>query len=210
MSFGRPMDKRAVLPLVRGTKWNSMLELNRMAFTDRLPRNSESRALGIAMRMLRKHRPDIQWVLSFADATQCGDGTIYRAAGFVLTGIKPNSGTIRLPSGEVVNKLSYSGGHHSSRRAAMLAAGYTKTSEYLNDRFDGWEKLHGFQLRYIYFIDPTARERLTVPILPFSEIKRRGASMYLGKPRAGSDTSDTPVIHTGEGGSSPTPALSVS
>lgn len=31
----------------------------------------------------------------------------------------------------------------------------------------GWKPKRGFQLRYIYFIDPTARERLTVPILPF-------------------------------------------
>lgn len=30
MSFGSPMDKRKVLPLVGGTQWNGMLELNRM------------------------------------------------------------------------------------------------------------------------------------------------------------------------------------
>jgi hypothetical protein len=69
----------------------------------------------------------------------------------------------------------------------------------------------GFQLRYIYFLDPTARARLTVPILPFSEIDRRGAGMYKGKQRiqsrAGGDTTDTPVFQTGEGGSTPTSAL---
>lgn len=32
----------------------------------------------------------IEWVVSFADATQCGDGTIYRASGFLLTGIREN------------------------------------------------------------------------------------------------------------------------
>ena len=49
-----------------------------MAFSDRLPRNSESRALAIAFKMIRKHYPHIEWVISFADGTQCGDGTIYR------------------------------------------------------------------------------------------------------------------------------------
>ena len=44
----------------------------------------------------------------------------------------------------------------------------------------GWKPKEGFQLRYIYFLDPTARDRLTVPILPFSEIERRGAGMYKG------------------------------
>ena len=73
----------------------------------------------------------------------------------------------------------------------------------------GWKPKVGFQLRYIYFLDPTASERLTVPILPFSEIAKRGAGMYKGKAvlRAGSDTLDTPANHAGEGGSLPTPAL---
>lgn len=45
----------------------------------------------------------------------------------------------------------------------------------------GWKPKPGFQLRYIYFIDKTARDRLTVPIIPFSEIKERGAAMYKGQ-----------------------------
>ena len=88
MQFGPSMDKRKMLGLVPGTGWNGFLELNRMAFSDRLPRNSESRALGVAFRMIRKHYQHIEWIVSFSDATQCGDGTIYRASGFVLTGIK--------------------------------------------------------------------------------------------------------------------------
>jgi hypothetical protein len=71
-----------------------------------------------------------------------------------------------------------------------------------------WEKLSGHMLRYIYFLNPEARQRLTCPVIPFIEIQRRGAGMYLGKPkRAGSDTTDTPVFQTGEGGSTPTSAL---
>jgi hypothetical protein len=74
----------------------------------------------------------------------------------------------------------------------------------------GWKPKAGFQLRYIYFLDPTARARLTVPILPFSEIDRRGAGMYKGKPRqqrAVSNTKDAPGDQPGEGGSTPTTAL---
>ena len=76
MSFGPPMDKRKVLPLVDGASWNGMLELNRMAFSDKLPRNSESRAMAIAFRLIKKHYPHIEWILSFSDGTQCGDDTI--------------------------------------------------------------------------------------------------------------------------------------
>ena len=89
---------------------------------------------------------------------------------------------------------------------SMAAFHKCKASE-----FHKWEKLPGFQLRYIYFLDPTARDRLTVPILPFSEIDKRGAGMYTGKQRlqscAGSVRGDTPPDQGGEGGSSPTPAL---
>ena len=91
MSFGAPTDKRKVLGLVEGTPWNGMLELNRMAFDDYLPRNSESRAISIAMKLIKKNAPHVKWILSFADGCQCGDGTIYRASNFILTQIKRNN-----------------------------------------------------------------------------------------------------------------------
>ena len=37
MSYGPPMVKKNMLGMVDGTKWNEMLELNRMAFDDYLP-----------------------------------------------------------------------------------------------------------------------------------------------------------------------------
>ena len=193
MQFGPSMRKDLVAPLVRGTGWNEFIELNRMAFADWLPRNGESRCIGYALRFISKQYPHIKWVISFADGTQCGDGTIYRASGFVLTGIKKNSQMATNPdTNEPQHKIS---AYHQGR-------------EYEHSK---WQKLPGFQLRYIYFLDPTARDRLTVPILPFSEIDKRGAGMYKGKQRlqscAGSIVSDAPADQAGEGGSIPTPAL---
>ena len=75
---------KAKFGLVKDTKWNDFLELNRMAFDDYLPKNSESRSISVAMKLIKKHYPNIEWVVSFADGTQCGDGTIYRASGFRL------------------------------------------------------------------------------------------------------------------------------
>lgn len=45
----------------------------------------------------------------------------------------------------------------------------------------GAQILTGFQLRYIYFIDKSYRQRLTVPEIPFSRIDEMGAGMYKGK-----------------------------
>ena len=208
MQFGPSLDKRKIQGLVSGTGWNSFIELNRMAFADWLPRNSESRAIAVAMRMIRKAYPQIEWVVSFADGTQCGDGTIYRASGFVLTGIKVNSEIYKFHDGTCHAKSTFMDGANGG---GILKRKYGFKEGEGDSRFVrriGAEKLKGFQLRYIYFLNPAARSRLTVPILPFTEIQRRGAGMYLGKPkRAGSDTSDTPAFQAGEGGSLPTPAL---
>ena len=206
MQFGDPICKRNIIGLVKGTGWRGFLELNRMAFADWLPRNGESRCIAYAMRWIKKTYPHIEWVVSFADGTQCGDGTIYRASGFVLTGIKKNSTMWRLRSGEVVADLiTRQVWNDSTRRRLGFELGESWKS--FAER-NGAVKLPGFQLRYIYFLDPTARERLTVPVLPFSEIDRRGAGMYKGKPRAGSEAVSRQSFQTEDGGSIPTSALS--
>ena len=119
MSFGPSMDKRKSLAFVEDTQWNGFLELNRMAFSDRLPKNSESRALGVAMRLIKKHYPHIEWIVSYADGSQCGDGTIYRASGFVLTGIKKNTSMLRFPDGEVYATLPITNGGSSGSGSAL-------------------------------------------------------------------------------------------
>lgn len=210
MQFGPSMDKRKMVGLVEGTRWNEFIELNRMAFADWLPRNGESRAIGYAFRWMRKQYPHIKWCVSFADGTQCGDGTIYRASGFVLTQIRENTTMFRLPNGETVAKIVLEPGFSPNSKAGSIKARIgvmagESAGKYL--RRVGAEKIHGFQLRYIYFLDSTARQRLTVPILPFSEIDRRGAGMYRGKPRVRSVGSDTTANHAVEGGATPTRTL---
>ena len=200
MQFGPPLQTSHLVGLVEGTRWNGFVELNRMAFSDRLPRNSESRALAVSMRLMRKHAPHVQWVVSFADGTQCGDGAIYRASGFVLTGVKRNTSLWRTPSGAVVSDVGVRTSENLCR-----ALGTTGSSASLASV--GCERLAGFQRRYVFFIDPTARERLTVPVLPFSAIDAAGARMYRGKPsvRAGTSTRDGAPVEVG--GATPTPAL---
>lgn len=205
LQFGPSLDKRKVQGLVDGTLWNEFIELNRLAFTDVLPRNSESRAIAIAMRLLRKYAPQLKWVISFADGTQCGDGTIYRASGFVLTGISSRDEMLRLPGGEVVHRIAC----NTNDRMVMGHGGAMLGAARLAAQL-GAERLHGFQLRYIYFLDPSYRERLTVPVLPYSEIERRGARMYRGKRLscATGETDNAPQSNEETGGASPTVALS--
>lgn len=210
LQLGPSMDKRRVARLVRGTGLHEFLELNRLAFSDVLPRNSESRAIAVTMRLIRKHVPQVKWVISFADATQCGDGTIYRAAGFLLTGIKRNRQILELPDGRTIAKLTVESSPLRPRpeldgqSLADIAHGSSSIRAYM--AYTGARFLEGFQLRYVRFVDPTWRPRLTVRPLPYSAIGEAGACMYRGE-RAGSIDSDASADQAGEGGAGPTPAL---
>ena len=104
MSFGASMDKNRMVKLVSGTGFNEFLELNRMAFDDFLCKNSESRCISIAIKLIKKNAPHIKWIVSFADGCQCGDGTIYRASGFKLIGIKKNTTMLKLKNGKIISK----------------------------------------------------------------------------------------------------------
>ena len=206
MQFGPSLDKRKIVGLVKGTLWNEFLELNRLAFADWLPRNGESRAIGYAMRFIKKTYPWMKWIISFADGTQCGDGTIYRASGFVLTGIKDNGQTYIFPDGEVVTRMTLTLVGRAKRAEMIKKWGVNigAESSILPFQKIGAAPIEGFQLRYIYFLDPTAKDRLTVPILPFSEIERRGAGMYKGIKRVTKATSGDQLEG---GGAIPTHAL---
>jgi hypothetical protein len=240
MQYGPSLDKRKLMGLVKDTRWNEFIELNRMAFTDVLPRNSESRAIAIGMKLLRKFAPHLKWVISFADATQCGDGAIYRASGFVLTSIKVNQQLYTLPfshnldvelcrkntltdveieqvkywldeitpnNGQLVvhkltvedrppkmslegaphaHKMSLEGGHRPSQalsKVKMIMRRLTKGGTSADTFFKaiGGFQTTGYQLRYIYFLDKSLRDNLTVSEIPYSEIEKRGARMYKGQ-----------------------------
>lgn len=223
MQFGPPMDRNRMAGVVKGTKPREMLELNRMAFADWLPRNGESRCISIALRMLRDRYPHIKWIVSFADGCQCGDGTIYRAAGFVLTNINKNKTLLRMPSRETINLKAVENEidpRSVARFVSIASEGELISGKSLNDyrcpatgmvmtsiaRRLSAKPLRGFQLRYIYFMHPSERENLAVDEIPFSEIEKLGARMYKGK-RVGSIDSDAPADQAGEGGASPTSTL---
>ena len=175
LQFGSSMQKSNCIGLVKDTLWNEFLELNRMAFDDYLPKYSESRCISISIKLIKKNAPHIKWVISFADGTQCGDGTIYRASGFYLTGINKNTTLHELPNGIKFADI----GLRASSNLLKKQVGY-KTGEKFSTfkNRTGAKKLPGFQLRYIYLIDKSCK--ITVPLIPFSEIQKRGAGMYKG------------------------------
>ena len=185
MSYGPSTDKRRLLGLVEGTGWNNFLELNRMAFDEHLPRNSESHCIAKSLRLIKQHAPQVKWIVSFADGCSCGDGTIYRASNFILTSIKENGSLLQLPTGEKIHQLTLTSQPDlkrpelGGRSLSEVCGGSVSIAKYAE--ITGAKYLKGFMLRYVYFLDKKWRKRLTVPELPYSAIDEAGAGMYKGQ-----------------------------
>ena len=173
MSFGTPINKKGSIKMVRDTKWQGMIELSRMAFADWLPRNSESRSLAVAMRLIKKNYPAIEWVLSFSDACQCGDGTIYRASGFYLIRIKKNNSQYMVDGIGVMAKKTMTD-------ASYLASNKPQLKDLIAE--GKARPMEGFQLTYLMPLNDTVLDRLVTPPIPYSSIADAGAGMYKGKP----------------------------
>tara|TARA_R100001369_G_scaffold9482_4_gene22210 strand:- start:1496 stop:2164 length:669 start_codon:yes stop_codon:yes gene_type:complete len=160
MQYGPSINKKGTINLVEGTGWNEFIELNRMAFDDYLPKYSESRCIAISIKLIKKNAPQIKWIVSFADGTQCGDGTIYRASNFQLVNVKKNTSMWE----NIITK----------ERMQDMQFYHTMTKKDSN-----WVRLKGYMLKYIYMIDKTMK--INAEILPFSDIDKQGAGMYKGK-----------------------------
>lgn len=170
MSYGNSMDKSKVKLAVKDTGWNEFIELNRMAFDDYLPKYSESRCIAISIKLIKKNAPQIKWIVSFADASQCGDGTIYRASGFKLIGLKKNNQILNW-NGKIIAKKSLDNKNYPSVDGKYFSRYLIETGQA--------KPIEGHQLKYIYLIDKKCV--INKNILDFSEIDKQDAGMYKGK-----------------------------
>ena len=129
--------------------------LARLYLADDLPKNSESRVLGLVIRLLRRHTA-VKFLVSYADPAAGHVGTVYQAAGWVYTGTAEAQPLMDLGDGIPRHTRSIASvlGTHSAayfRRQGMdvhLVATIPKH-------------------RYIVFVDPSWRPRLRVPALPY-------------------------------------------
>jgi len=165
LQFGPGMNPASGARIVSGTERNGWLELNRTWLADEKPPNCASRAIAFSLRLVHQARPAVRWVQSFADS-RCGKmGAVYQAASFLFCG--SHDSTFFLLDGEwfhksLVGRAEFdSRGWWSGPKAARLREGFSRATP------------HTFtQYRYIKFLDPRARKRLLLPVLPFPKPER--------------------------------------
>jgi hypothetical protein len=218
LQFGPSIDKRRMAQNL-GIGFNESLELNRMALSDRLPKFSESRSIGICLRMLKKQYPFLKLIISFADACQCGDGTIYRASGFKLHSFKKNNSLLSNGDGKVVADKSLNDIFlpNGQRLTSILKSGdiiakksmdniFLSNGKYLSSYLLGsgiYKPIEGYQMKYLYFFDKELEKKFT--FVEFDKIPD-SVRMYKGIKRAEHENNAT-GFQSEEGGATPTDTL---
>lgn len=146
--------------LVAGATSQDCLTLARLWLDDALPRNSESRVLGLLVRVLRRFTA-VKFLLSYADPAVVRAGVphlgfVYQAANWTYVGLAENQPLMDLGDGipRHLRSLGSTFGTHS--------AAYFRRHG-LPVRFIPLQAKH----RYVIFIDRSWRDRLRVPVLPY-------------------------------------------
>lgn len=141
--------------LVEGAEPEDCGVLTRLWLSDELPRNSESKVIGIVLRALGTHT-HLKFLISYADPSQGHLGTIYQATNWLYTGLSAAMPLYDLGDGVARHSrsLSHAFGTHSLRHFA---------------KHDIEVKLvpQASKHRYMYFLDGSIRSRLDVPVLPY-------------------------------------------
>jgi len=155
LQFGVAMNPASQGSVVEGTKVDEYLELNRMWLDDKLPRNSESRALSYGFKYIKKAFPKIAWIQSFSDERCQRFGVVYQAANFLYCG--EHIGKFWELDGDYFHdSLMTDSCKANTPRGALLRS---------NKHRANFLKLR--QFRYIYFLKRKFRNRLKHAVKPY-------------------------------------------
>jgi hypothetical protein len=141
--------------LVKDAKPDDCLTLTRLWLSDALPRNSESRVLGIVLRNLKQHTK-VKFLVSYADPAQGHLGIIYQATRWLYTGLSQAMPLYDVGDGKLRHSrsLSHAYGTHSVQHFARHGIAVKLAPQ-------------SAKHRYVYFLDRGWQHRLGVPQLPY-------------------------------------------
>ena len=146
LQYGYPMNPaKTPQKIVEGSNQHEMYELNRMAMTDEAPKLSESQAIGLSLKWLKKYRPEIKWLLSYSDGKEDNYGTIYQATNWLYLGYMISNSFYRLDD-MIKHRVSTYGMFKRHQ-----APDDTRTElQILKDTFNSVSAIHCKQFIYVY------------------------------------------------------------
>jgi hypothetical protein len=141
--------------LVHLAKPEDCLCLTRLWLSDNLPKNSESKVIGIVLRALRRYT-EVKFVVSYADPSQGHLGTIYQATNFLYIGLSQPMPLYDLGDGKGRHSRSLAHGFGTHSVKHLMSSGVKVALIEQSPKH-----------RYIYFLDASWRARLKPQILPY-------------------------------------------
>jgi hypothetical protein len=123
-------------------------EFDRMWLAEELPKNSESRVIGLLLSYLKQVEKHIVFVITYADESVGNRGTIYQATNAIE--VEPVQVDFYvLPSGERVHPI------------AMYHRHGTRSKDFLEQQYPGIQHIRGRlkHRRYVYVLNHKMRKR---------------------------------------------------
>jgi hypothetical protein len=134
----KPGQKHTISSLIEKGNY---AEFDRMWLSDELPKFSESRVIGLLLRYLKRTRPELAFLITYADGSVGNVGTIYQATNAIYLGSVQVDFYI-LEDGTRVHPVSM-WHKHKTRAREFLAKEYPGIRHIKDER----------QHRYLYVLD---------------------------------------------------------
>jgi hypothetical protein len=176
LSYGPPMNGDSTSSKLSSSE--NMMELNRMVMRDEEPRNSESMAIGLCNKWLRKFT-DIDYILSFSDGKQGNVGYIYQATNWKYIGYLVSDSFYEL-DGDVMHSVSVWHKYKESHRDREEKT----THQILFDNYDTVSRIESKQHMYVlplhhkvtfnFDTKPYPKKDTEIPILRRITYKQNG------------------------------------
>ena len=175
-----PGKKKHICKYITKTNYK---EFDRMWLSEELPKNSESLAIGLLMRLVKKKYPEIKFIITYADGTMHNVGTIYQASNFIYLG-KIKALFFSPERGERVHPVS------------MWHRHGTQKWEFLKQVYPNIRKIKGSHYRYIHCFSKKHQKLLLKSAVPYPFISE-GEAREVSR-------SETPDFQSGGVGAMPT------
>ena len=154
LQYGYAMNPTSCSSVVKGTKKNEYLELNRMWIDDNVGQYPESRAISYSIKYIKKKYPKIKWIQSFADERCGGFGVVYQACSFSYFG--EHNSLFWTLDGVVYHNSLMTRNPKLSKSAKYLQENKNKATS---------QKLR--QFRYIKFLDKREKKKCLLKEHPY-------------------------------------------
>jgi adenine modification enzyme len=163
LQLGPAMNPASGGGVVKGTKNDEWMELNRMHLMDGIGEYPESKSIAYTMKYIKRKYRKIKWIQSFADERCGGFGIVYQACSFGFYG--EHTSTFW-----VLDDVWY----HNKAMTIKDPNKISPSEKYLQENKHRAKSHRLRQFRYIKFLDQRAKKNLILEEKPYPKHYKEG------------------------------------